>query len=182
MYLHIRLCLYGNQACQRWGLFVTFSPTLCRKTRLHVLYVSARGWIVQVLTLHPVRQALGFTTVSAMVCHNSDYLVNSISLNMRYVGVNPRATIVFHSMLQTCDLEILPYLQVRMLWLMTVQYRLCMYLVVEYSAIQVVYDHRVQYYAIQDVCGSVFRAVHARCVCTRYSTQCDKCDTVQKYI
>eukprot|EP00041_Stephanoeca_diplocostata_P035395 m.1247613 g.1247613 ORF g.1247613 m.1247613 type:complete len:1159 (-) comp24692_c0_seq3:2242-5718(-) len=62
-------------------------------------------------TLQRMCNALGFTTVSSMVCHNADYLINSISLNMRYVEVNPRATIVFHSMLQTCDLEILSYLQ-----------------------------------------------------------------------
>jgi len=63
------------------------------------------------VTVANIARCLKYRRVSDLVCQNSDYLLNSISLNLRYVDMNPNAPTVLRSMLRCCDARIMDFLQ-----------------------------------------------------------------------
>ncbi|XP_014675715.1 PREDICTED: TELO2-interacting protein 1 homolog [Priapulus caudatus] len=63
------------------------------------------------LTLVEVASNCGYSSVGSLIHSNTDYLVNSISLRLRHLWLNPRAPLVLQVMLQYGDASILPLVE-----------------------------------------------------------------------
>ncbi|NXO74150.1 TTI1 protein, partial [Phainopepla nitens] len=62
-------------------------------------------------TLADVCEACGYGSVQCLIKENSDYLVNGISLNLRHLAYQPRASQVLDTMLRHSDASLLPLIE-----------------------------------------------------------------------
>ncbi|XP_066186796.1 TELO2-interacting protein 1 homolog isoform X2 [Sylvia atricapilla] len=62
-------------------------------------------------TLADICEACGYNSVQCLINENSDYLVNGISLNLRHLEYQPRASQVLDTMLRHSDASLLPLVE-----------------------------------------------------------------------
>ncbi|XP_014745576.1 PREDICTED: TELO2-interacting protein 1 homolog isoform X2 [Sturnus vulgaris] len=62
-------------------------------------------------TLADICEACGYDSVQCLINENSDYLVNGISLNLRQLAHQPRASQVLDTMLRNSDASLLPLIE-----------------------------------------------------------------------
>ncbi|KAM4891371.1 TELO2-interacting protein 1 homolog isoform 1-T1 [Sylvia borin] len=62
-------------------------------------------------TLADICEACGYNSVQCLINENSDYLVNGISLNLRHLAYQPRASQVLDTMLRHSDASLLPLVE-----------------------------------------------------------------------
>lgn len=62
-------------------------------------------------TLADICEACGYNSVQCLINENSDYLVNGISLNLRQLAHQPRASQVLDTMLRHSDASLLPLVE-----------------------------------------------------------------------
>ncbi|XP_032931178.1 TELO2-interacting protein 1 homolog isoform X1 [Catharus ustulatus] len=62
-------------------------------------------------TLADICEACGYSSVQCLINENSDYLVNGISLNLRQLEYQPRASQVLDTMLKNSDASLLPLVE-----------------------------------------------------------------------
>lgn len=62
-------------------------------------------------TLADICEACGYSSVQCLINENSDYLVNGISLNLRQLAYQPRASQVLDTMLRNSDASLLPLVE-----------------------------------------------------------------------
>ncbi|XP_062361142.1 TELO2-interacting protein 1 homolog isoform X3 [Cinclus cinclus] len=62
-------------------------------------------------TLADISEACGYDSVQCLISENSDYLVNGISLNLRHLAYQPRASQVLDTMLRNSDASLLPLVE-----------------------------------------------------------------------
>ncbi|XP_039555650.1 TELO2-interacting protein 1 homolog [Passer montanus] len=62
-------------------------------------------------TLADICEACGYDSVRSLINENSDYLVNGISLNLRQLACQPRASQVLDTMLRHSDASLLPLVE-----------------------------------------------------------------------
>ncbi|NXO27232.1 TTI1 protein, partial [Cisticola juncidis] len=62
-------------------------------------------------TLADICEACGYDSVQRLINENSDYLVNGISLNLRHLAYQPRASQVLDTMLRHSDASLLPLIE-----------------------------------------------------------------------
>lgn len=62
-------------------------------------------------TLADICEACGYSSVQCLINENSDYLVNGISLNLRHLAYQPRASQVLDTMLRHSDASLLPLIE-----------------------------------------------------------------------
>ncbi|XP_021402996.1 TELO2-interacting protein 1 homolog isoform X2 [Lonchura striata] len=62
-------------------------------------------------TLADICEACGYDSVRSLINENSDYLVNGISLNLRQLAYQPRASQVLDTMLRHSDANLLPLVE-----------------------------------------------------------------------
>lgn len=60
------------------------------------------------VALDRVRLAVGEDSLSDLVCSSSDYLINTITINLRYLDLNQNTPVVLNTMLRCCDSRLLP--------------------------------------------------------------------------
>lgn len=87
-------------------LMYTLYPLL-EKVGSDTLVVSHTALV----TVNAIASCLEYRGASELICHNADHLLNTISLNLRYMELNPDAPTVLISMLRCCDCSIMEYLQ-----------------------------------------------------------------------
>ncbi|XP_013380878.1 TELO2-interacting protein 1 homolog [Lingula anatina] len=88
-------------------LLISILYPLLEKLGSHVAIISHTAY----QTLCTVSSSCGYSGISELLCCNSDYLVNSISLRLRHLGRNPQAPLVLQVILQYSDEEIMNYIE-----------------------------------------------------------------------
>jgi hypothetical protein len=59
-------------------------------------------------SMERIARAIGEESVGSLICNSSDYVINAITMNLRYLDLNPHAPMVLRTMLQYSDDRILP--------------------------------------------------------------------------
>lgn len=62
-------------------------------------------------SLSTIAACCKYNSTEELIAKNVDYLINSISLNLRHINLNPRTPAVLNAMLQYGDRHLIPFLE-----------------------------------------------------------------------